>query len=258
MKNKNSGLIEKNIFLDSSITLIIAFAELASRRLVDAELRRGVKELQSLPQAAKLVLRSHNAFVISEMSEAKFEVLAEHLNESYITLSYSWLETYLSIVEEALYLHDPRSLGDNIQIKLGKILETDSVATLVHDAVKKRLKEKSGWGLKSRVSDLRETYELKMLQSDEELDFISKTRNDLVHDKKVGDFAASAGKIKYKPRSAARIKTNADKYLDVTLGLTIDLFCEASKKLRIDKRNEKYKQIEKVCDAFRNAFKSIN
>lgn len=71
------------------------------------------------------------------MPKESFGVLTSHLDESYVTLSYSWMETYLAVVEEALYLNDPRSLGDNIQVKLGKILETDSIAELVHDAAKK-------------------------------------------------------------------------------------------------------------------------
>jgi len=252
---KNSSFIEKDIFLESSETLLICFVELATRKLVDADLRIGVSALQALPNAAKSVLRIHNANAISEMTSEKFKILTSHLDESYITLSYSWLETYLSVVEEVLYLHDPRSLGDNIQIKLGKILGTESVVELIHDAVKKRLKEKSSWGLRNRVSDLKETYDIKITHSDTEIDFISKTRNDLVHDKKIGDFAVSEGKIKYKYRNHSRRKINANFYLDAVLNLTIDLFCETSKRLNIDRRNKKYKHLEQVCDSFRKAFK---
>lgn len=253
--NKKAELIEKNVFLQSSTTLIIGFAELGSRKLVDSVIRRGVKEIQSLPKSIKEILRLHNATGISTMTDGAFKIITSHLDESYITLSYSWLETYLFIVEEALYLHDPRSLGDNIQIKLGKILETDSVAELVHDAVKKRLKEKSSWGLKNRIADLKDIYKLNIPQDNKILEYISRTRNDLVHDKNPGEFTVTAGKVKYTNRRKNQETIDTNDYLDKVFNLTIDLFSETSRKLKIDRRSATYRSLEDACEKFRHVFK---
>lgn len=259
MRRKRKGetrLIEKSAFIESSSTLIVALAELGARMLVDIMLRRNVKEVMDLPESAKNVLKSHGAAGIAKMTPSGFGVLTSHLDESYVTLSYSWLETYLSIVEETLYLHDPRSLGDNIQIKLGKILETESVAELVHDAVKKRLKEKSAWGLKNRISELKEVYGLKIPQSNDELDEISRIRNDLVHNKKIGDFKVTDGRITYVQRDKMRETIVTEDYLHKVFNLTIDLFCEASKTLNIDRRNKKYRKLEEASEHFRHVFKN--
>lgn len=255
MKTSKTGLIEKSTFIQSSNTLIVAFAELGARRLIDIMLRQDLQEVMDLPKNVKDLLKANGAAGITRTTTGSLEVLTSHLDESYITLSFSWLETYLSIVEEALYLHDPRSLGDNIQIKLGKILETDSVAELVHDAVKKRLKEKSAWGLKNRILELKEVYGLDIPQSNEELDEISRIRNDLVHNKRIGDFKVTDGKITYAHREKSKETLNADLYLHKVFNLAADLLCEASKALNIDRRNKRYRDLEGVANKFRLAFR---
>lgn len=253
--NGKSGLIEKDSFLESSSTLILGFVELASKRIVENTLRIGIIELQYLPPDLKKILKVHKANSICSKSEAFFDNFLNHLDESYVTVSYSWLESYLSLVEEVLYLNDPRSLGDNIQIKLGKILETESITKLIHDAIKKRLKEKSSWGLKNRINDLKDSYSINFETKDQALDFLSNTRNELVHNKKYGDFTVIGGKISYEHRHNVSKPIIAKEYLDGVLGLIVELFFVTSKKLEIDNRNKKFKQIAILCNGIKDVFK---
>jgi hypothetical protein len=256
MKNAEStGLMEKRIFLESSVTVILAVADLISRRLVDSIVRDDIKKLMSLPPSTKQLLANQGVARIAKLQPEALRILTTHLDESYITLAYSWLEAYLSIVEEALYLSDPQSLGDNIQIKLGKILEANSIQELVHDSVKKRLKEKSGWGLKNRILDLKQTYGVDVGYSDQALENISRTRNELVHEKRVGDFSVTGKQVKFNPRQHRNRRINADEYLDVMVNLIVELFLQTSKALRIDARSSRFKSLKASCQGVRNAFK---
>jgi hypothetical protein len=253
---KKHRLIEKEVFIRSSQTLIIAFAELGARIYVDSILRRGLGEVHALSQDARRSVAAVGAPTIASMAKEAFGVLTSHLDESYVTLSYSWMETYLTVVEEALYLNDPKSLGDNIQVKLGKILETDSIAELVHDAAKRRVRDKSAWGLKSRIADLRELYGLHLPYTDDDLEEIARTRNLLVHDKKVGDFKVQKGKVTYAHRQKYEERPASKNYVHRVVNLSLDLFLETSKLLRVDRRNQGFRDLERLCENFRHVFEN--
>jgi hypothetical protein len=151
------------------------------------------------------------------VSASEFRSFDTLFHESSVVLAYSWLDSFLGEIEEALYLHNPANLGDNVQIKLGKILNANSIDEVIHDLIRRRVRERSQWSLPNRVNELRQQAAFKFSVSHEDLEWASDLRNNIVHNRHYGAFQVSRRRVSY--RSLKRESTAARETVARFLGI---------------------------------------
>jgi hypothetical protein len=242
----------RSAFLRTSNTLFHAMHELATYRIVGNTASLAIlsvhvehKDTYTPPDTPAIAeLRS-----IGALEYNVFRVLS---NESAIVLAVAWLDTFLSEVEEVLFLDDPTSLGESVQIKLGKVLSCSSLQELIHDLARRRTREKGQWSLKSRVSELRDRYSLSLNVSEQDLNWLAELRNALVHDRRVGEFKTVKGKIQYAPTNRRHAKALEDvrRCMSISFSLMAELYVACSVKLGITRRFPSHRSNLKFITGF--------
>lgn len=246
----------RSAFLSTSKTLLRAMHELACYRIVGnttsvAVLSVNVQDVEAYAGAttpAIVALRQVNA--------AEFNAFHLLFNESSIVLAFSWLDTYLSEVEEAMFLHDPASLGESVEIKLGKVLSCASLDELIHDLARKRARERSQWGLKNRINELKKRHAFQVDTSDADLEWMSDFRNNLVHNRRVGAFKTHRGKVQYAEMDRREAKASAEvrRFMFLTFSLLSHLYVSCAAQLAISRRFPHHRQNLELIERFSRAW----
>lgn len=225
-------------FLNSVSTLFAAFTELARFRIVGNTALvciplANTKEKQKCEQSDIRALKE-----LLTISPEEFHTFSYIFHESCVVIAYSWLEAFLGEVEEALFLHDPKRLGDSVQIKLGKILESHSIEGLIHDLARRRLRERSQWGLVSRIGDLRDHHAFQFSQSNQDLQKVVTTRNNIIHGKRPGAFEIRGSHVNYRlsKRKEAIDSDDVRVILHTIFTLLVELYTNACRVLHITGR----------------------
>ena len=217
-------------FLNTSRTLFNVMSEFASYRIVGNTANIAILGVNVIDREAYEDVKLPVIEQLKKVAPSEFISFQRLFGESSIVLAYSWLDTYLSEVEESLFLHDPASLGENVQIKLGKLLSSGSIDEVVHDLAKRRAREKGNWSLKNRITELREKYGLSILIDEKDIEWLSDTRNNIIHNRRVGEFQTKKGKVSYKSieRKKANSKNEIDKYMSLVVSILSQLYLECA------------------------------
>ena len=245
----------RNAFLNTSRTLLFAMTEMASFRIVGNTISVATVSVHFSDKKAYEGIEVPAIAAIRKISPNEFAAFDSVYKESSIVLSYAWLDTFLSEAEEALFLHDPSTLGDNVQIKLGKVLGSSSIDELVHDIARRKTREKSQWGLKNRVAELMIKYGIRVSVEDGELDWMSQTRNNITHNRQVGAYRMGGGKVTYEGVERRRTDDHdVERFLWLVFALLAQLYVETAGALGINKRFPAHRRNLKFIDMFAHAW----
>lgn len=248
----------RRAFIETAGTLWNAFDELARYRIVGNTI--SIITLSVHVQDKDLYTAPDTPAVseIRSINPAEFRAFGRLFNESSIIIAYSWLDTFLSELEEALFLHDPASLGESVQIKLGKILLAGSVEDLVHDIAKRRTREKSQWGIKNRIAELRERYGISINFSADDLEWMSDLRNNLIHNRRLGEFKTTKGQVRYEAVERRQIQDSeqARKFLSLTFALLVELYLGGATAMGVSFRFPGHRKNLRIIGSIRGAFGS--
>ncbi len=225
-------------FIETTRTITQAMLDMSGYRIVGnsivvATLSVNVNEIASYPQPDTMAIS-----YLRRISPRELYSFQKILSESSIALAYAWLDSYLSEVEEALLLSDPSSLGENIPVKLGKIISSNSIESLVHDLVRKRLRDRQ-ISLKNRISDIRDRHGLEIDMKDEQLEWISSTRNLIIHNRRLGVFEVEGVSVTYKSVEQVA-KVDAVEFLYLCFYLLRSLYTSCAKRLGIPDTNDRH------------------
>jgi hypothetical protein len=228
----------RKAFLSTSKTLMHAMHELSSYRIVGST---SILAILSVNLRDRDLYKDNTTPAIKDIrSISASEYQGFHLlfNESSIVLAYSWLDTYLSEVEETMFLHDPTSLGESVEIKLGKVLSCASLDELIHDLARRRARERGQWGLKNRVSELKKRHDFEITVSDSDLEWMSEFRNNLIHNRRIGSFKTSKGKVQYTEatRRDGQAHDDIKRFLRLSFTLLGQLYTTCADHLGITRR----------------------
>lgn len=246
----------RRAFMETATTLWKALTELARYRIVGNTMSIATLSVHVRDKDSYAAPDTPAIAEIRRIGPAEFRAYGQLFQESSIIIAYSWLDTFLSELEEALFLHDPASLGESIQVKLGKVLSASSVGELVHDIAKRRTREKSQWGLKNRVSELRERHGVTITFSNDDLEWMSDLRNNLVHNRRLGEFKTSKGQVRYDVVERRQVEDAAqvEKFLSLTFALLVELYLCGAKAMTVTSRFPRHRQNLKLIGAIRHAF----
>jgi len=246
----------RSAFLSTTRTLAHALAELASYRIVGNTAFNAILEVNVLERQAHAAVTVAAVERLRRITPAELYAFNVVFNESAAVVGQAWLDSYLSEVEEALYLHDPASLGESVQVKLGKVLACTGIDELVHDLARRRVREKAQWGLRGRLAELRDRYKFAFSVSDDDLDWMSDLRNNLVHNRRVGEFITGAKRVRY--NKAKRQSVGADqevqRFLKLVAHLLGDLYTGCAAALEISARNPGHRRNMRLIRALRRAW----
>lgn len=189
---------------------------------------------------------------IRSISAKEFNGFYLLFNESSIVLAYSWLDTYLSEVEETMFLHDPTSLGESVEIKLGKVLSCASLDELIHDLARRRARERGQWGLKNRISELKKRHGFQITVSDSDIEWMSDFRNNLVHNRRIGAFKTVKGKVQYMDatRRDGQAHNDIKRFMSLSFTLLGQLYKECSNHLGLTRRFSQHRQNMELIERF--------
>ena len=127
---------------------------------------------------------------------------------------------------------------------------------MVHDIAKRRTREKSQWGLKNRVTELRDRNGLNFSVTDKDLEWISDIRNNLVHNRRIGEYKATKGQVRYESteRRQTQDAVQVDKFLSLTFLLLAELYIEGAKAMGVTSRFAKHKLNLALIESIQRAF----
>lgn len=228
----------RKAFLDSATTILAAFVELANFRIVGNTAEIAILSVNVIDHETYKGIDLPAIKGLRSISPTEYSMYSQLFNEASLILAYAWLDALLSDVEEAMYLHDPSTLGENVQIKLGKVLGSESVDEIVHDIARRKVREKGMWGLRGRLSHLQEAYTIEVQVSEEDVDWVTSTRNALMHDRRIGQYSLHSRGVTYR-QVERRIVGNieiARRSLTVLFQLSANLYTECARILRITRR----------------------
>lgn len=242
----------RSAFLSTSKTLLSAMHELFGYRIVGNTTAIAVLSVNVHDVEAYAGVTTPAVVALRQVSAAEFNAFHLLFNESSVVLAFSWLDTYLSEVEETMFLHDPTSLGESVEIKLGKVLSCASLDELIHDLARKRARERGQWGLKNRISELKKRHDFQFDASDADLEWMSDFRNNLIHNRRVGAFKTNKGKVQYTETSRrdARVNTEVRRFMSLTFSLLSQLYVSCAGQLNISRRFLHHRQNLELIESF--------
>jgi len=224
----------KKAFLRSSRTIMVALVELSEFTIVGhtSQLNILSVHVQHKEQYEGCELPVVQA--IRRIGPHEFNVFKKLYNESAVILAYSWLDAYLNEIEEIMYLASPETLGDSVQVKLGKILSSVTIDDLVHDIAKRKVREKGQWGLKNRLHDLRDSHDVLSNTSDADLEWMSTLRNNIVHNRRVSALKTHKRKVIYSAVEGIALSgDDANRYRKLCLRIMASVYRSSAKALGI-------------------------
>jgi hypothetical protein len=175
--------------------------------------------------------------------------------ESSMVLAYSWLESFLDDVDEAFYLMDPTTLGDQLQVKLGKILESKSVEELLHDIIRRRVRDRSQWSLLSRLKDLRDRHEMQFSVPNGDIEWMTRRRNQIVHDRRIGKYQVKKRRVTYESVSRETSDSEeTERFLRTAANVVVDLYENTARALGITARFKLHHQNLEMIASWRGVW----
>jgi hypothetical protein len=234
----------RQAFLGTAQTLLRAYTELSHFRIVGNTTIIGILSVNVTEKDQYPEQDTPAIHAMRKITPAEFNSYSQLYNESSIIISYSWLDAFLSELEEALFLHDPMSLGESIPVKLGKILSLSSIEELIHDIAKRRTREKGQWGLKNRIVELKDRHKLTFTISEGELEWMSNLRNSLIHNRRTGEYKSAKGQVRYEISERIREQNteNVANFLSLSFQLISELYAEGAKAIGISSRFPKHRK----------------
>jgi hypothetical protein len=184
-------------FLESILNLVHGFEELARYRVVGNTAMVATLTVNAIDPDKHKTLPLEAIQRLRSVTAPEFQAFKTLYEETSIVLAYSWLDSFVAQVEEALYLHDPSNLGESIQIKLGKVLNAPSLDELIHDLIRRRIRERSQWGLANRIADLRHQPGFTIHVDPRDIEWAAEIRNNIIHSRQHGSFRVSRKKLTY-------------------------------------------------------------
>lgn len=246
----------RRAFLSTARTLLQALHELAHYRIVGNTVSIAVVSVhvQDRETYTKQITPAIDA--IRKVGPQEFHSFMRLFEESSIIIAYSWLDSFLSELEEALYLHDPASLGESVQIKLGKLLSSASIDEIVHDIAKRRIREKAQWGLKGRIAELTDRHKIKLSVTDADLEWVSDLRNNLVHNRRIGVYKTRKGKITYEATERRQIKDQdqVQRFLSLVFTIFAELYVDGSTAIGLTARFPQHRRNIQFIEAMARAW----
>lgn len=251
MSSTSRFLDSRRAFLDAATTLIAGYLQLASYKLVGNTAQICLLEVNALD---KLSYKDLNVRAIRELQAIgarEFEVFVDVFQDSSIILAISWLESFVLEVEEALYLQNPRNLGEQVQVKLGKIVDADSIEKLLHDVIRRRIRERSQWGLANRLRDLEQNHGFNFTIDHSEIDWATRLRNEVVHNKRMGAYHVKRKRVSYRAASEKKRKghEDVDNVIRVVGTTIVDLYGGACAALKINGRFRSHTRIKQMLNS---------
>jgi hypothetical protein len=242
----------RRAFLNTSRTLLQAFIELAHYRIVGNTASIAILSVHERDKDQYDAADLPAIEAIRMVGPREFHSFGLLFDESSMIIAYSWLDTFLAELEETLFLHDPASLGESVQVKLGKVLSSGSIHELVHDIAKRRTREKGQWGLKNRITDLKCHHKLRFKTTEYELEWISDLRNNLIHNRRIGEYKTEKGKLRYEQTERKQINDRdlVQRFLSLVFQLLAELYTEGSKAIGITGRFAQHRFNLKLIASF--------
>jgi hypothetical protein len=193
---------------------------------------------------------------LKDISAREFRTFEAVFQESSMVLAFSWLESFLEEVETALYLWNPTDLGESTQVKLGKILTAGTFEELLHDLVRRRVREQSKRSLVNRLDALRSSHDFRFTSSDSDIEWISRIRNLIVHERSLGFYSVKQGKLSYElPAARAPLPSpEVDRFLQVATNCALDLYFGTCRSLKITRSNSRHRKISDMVKDWRTTW----
>jgi len=187
----------RHAFLESAESFIAGIHDLMCFRIVGNSISVITLQVNAIHRKkyakSKLPVIQH----LREIAPYELFTYEKVYAESSIIFAYAILDSFLSEVEEVIFLHNPVSLGEDIQIKLGKILTVTKLEDLVHEIAKRRTRERAFWSLQRRLSDLKDRHDIAVSLEENQIDWLSKTRNEITHNRRSGAFTVKGQSVSY-------------------------------------------------------------
>ena len=225
----------RSAFASSVFTLFAAFSQLAQYRITGNTAVVAIALANTTERSACELSGLKSVEMLTRVSPEEHATFSLLFHESTVVLAYSWLEAFLGEVEEALMLSDPSSLGESVQVKLGKILDMKSIEELIHDLARRRIRDRSQWGLSNRIEDLQKHFGIKISIKADDIRSLAELRNEIIHNRRPGVFELKGKRVSYKPRRD--VKTLGQRESEQALGqifqLMADLYEGSAKKLKL-------------------------
>lgn len=249
----------RRAFLSTARTILQALTELAHYRIVGNTAAIAVVSVHVLDKEKYIAPDTPAIDAIRKVGPHEFNSFSLLFDESSLIIAYSWLDAFLSELEEALYLHDPASLGESIQVKLGKVLTCASIDELVYDIARRRTREKGQWGLKGRIAELRDRHKLQFKVSEQELEWVSELRNNLVHNRRIGKYKTEKGKVRYETtqRRQVRDRDLVQRFLSLVFQLLAELYVEGSKAMAVTARFPQHRRNLQFIETMKQAWPGL-
>lgn len=243
----------RKAFLGSAQTLMAGYFQLMNYRIVGTTASIAILDVHVRNPH---LYRSNDLPLVKEIKSVgphefrHFEVI---FHESSMILAFSWLEAFLAEVEEALYLKEPAHLGEQVQIKLGKVLDSSSIEDLLHDLIRRRVRERGQWSLEKRLADLKDQHSFALSQSEEDLKYLSRTRNDIIHNRRAGLYKVNRKRVSYENASQKGQVSleQTQKFLGIAANTIVDLYEGATKALKITKRYPLHRELTRHTSSWR-------
>lgn len=242
----------REAFLSTSNTLMHAMQELSNYRIVG---NTALIATLSVHVEHKSLYDDNKTPAIENLrsiSAGEFHLFSLLFNESSIVLAFSWLDTYLSEIEELIFLHNPESLGISVEIKFGKILSCSTIDELIHDLARKRSRERGQWGLKNRINELKKRHDFQITVKDSDLDWMSDFRNNLIHNRRIGSFSAKKGIVQYSgiSRREASAHDDVKRFMALSFTLLGELYTACATQLGITRRYPRHRKNLEFIERF--------
>lgn len=235
----------RHAFLEASETLVKRMAQLAMFRIVGNTMVIAILDVHD-PRSTKYEGLSLKAIdELKGISPSELLAHQEVFAESSIIYAFSMLEAFLAECEEALFLHRPNTVGEDFQIKFGKVIEAESLEQLIHDVVRRRMRERAQWGIANRIDSLVSAYGLSGLDDLDSLRWSAELRNRLIHDRRSGVYTILGGKVTYNRIEKAQEKAEKvlNRALNVVARTMAVLYLETAKNLGINKRFKRHRNV---------------
>lgn len=240
----------RRAFLESATSFIVGVFQLASYRIVGNTALLTILDVNLLNRDQYKDVHLPAISELRKVSPHEFRDFDILYHESSMIFAYSILESFLSEVEEVLFLNDPKNVGENIQIKFGKVLSATSIDQLVHDIVRKRVRERSQWSVASRLSELQEQYKLGLSVDLSDVAWLSETRNNIIHNRRHGAFEVKGGAVTYKAakKNYETGRNITERFLAVASIAVVDLYRRACSSLGVTRKHPRHRANLAVAD----------
>ena len=243
----------RNAFLKAVSTLVAGFAQLAHYRIAGNIAIMCILDVNALDRERYKCVDLAAVQNLKTVRVQEYKDFASIFQESSMVLAFSWLESFLAEVEEALYLKNPANLGEQVEVKLGKILHAASIEGLLHDIIRRRIRDRSQWSVANRLKDLQEHHSFTFAASQEDMEWISETRNDIIHCRRSGRFQVKGKRVTYESvqRQAPIGQDEVDRFLHIVANAVVDLYAGACRALTITARFPVHRQTLRLIDVWR-------